>query len=551
MSEDKYTNKMKTYRDILKWGDKREEKLDSGMIKVLKQKLNISDTDFAGKYLPGNDEIIIEKEIQIPDNIIQKFIEISGQENVSLKNEDRASHSFGKSYPELLKLRLSKIENPPDLVLYPKSTDDVVQIVKICNEENIAIIPFGGGSSVTLALEARKGGLSLDLTRHMNHVLNVSEVNHSVKVQAGMYGPAFEKYLNGYSNGYTCGHFPQSFEYSTVGGWIAARGAGTYSTGYGKIEEMVLALKIVSPSGIIETKDYPADAEAWDLNHIFIGSEGVLGVIVEATLKIRKYQPDNATYASFLFKDFESAVNTMRQTMQAGYGKPHLFRISDPEETDVAFKVKGFEGTLSDWFLKLKGYKPAKRTLMFVVIEGDKDYARFVKNKIKKTAKKNSGFYIGGSPTKKWLEQRYSSAYARDPLMDLGIITDTLETAVTWENLIPLWSEIRAYLDKRSLTTAMVHLSHVYENGANLYVTFLSPMKRGDELEDYYAVHKGLMDTIIQNKGSISHHHGVGRVLAPWMKQQSNEVELGLYQATKDSLDPKGIMNPGGMFGLK
>ena len=542
---------MKTYRDILKWGDKREEELDSGMIKVLKQKLNISATDFAGKYLPGNEEIQIEREIQITENITQKFIEISGWENVSQQINERANHAFGKSYPELLKLRLSKIDNPPDLVIYPKSTDEVEQIVKICNEENIAIIPFGAGSSVTLALEARKGGISLDLTRHMNQVLSVSEVNHSVKVQAGMYGPVFEKHLNNYGDGYTCGHFPQSFEFSTVGGWIAARGAGTYSTGYGKIEDMVLALKVVTPSGIVETKDYPADAEAWDLNHVFIGSEGVIGVIVEATLKVRKYQPNNASYASFLFKDFESAVNTMRQTMQAGYGKPHLFRISDPEETDIAFKIKDFEGTFADWFLKLKGYKPGKRTLMFVAIEGDKEYAQFVKNKIKKTAKKNSGFHIGGSPTKKWLEQRYSSAYARDPLMDLGIITDTLETAVTWENLIPLWREIRAYLDERPLTTSMVHLSHVYENGANLYVTFLSPMKRGDELEDYYDLHKGLMDTIVQNKGSISHHHGVGRVLAPWMKQQSSEVELGLYQAIKDNLDPKGIMNPGGMFGLK
>ncbi len=542
---------MKTYRDIFKWGDKREEKLDNGMLKVLKQKLNISDTDFAGKYLPGNDELKIEKEIQISENIITKFTELCGSENVLRTNEERANHSYGKSYPELLKLRLSKIENPPDLVIYPKSTHEVTEIVRICNEENISIIPFGAGSSVTAALEAPNGGISLDLTRHMNKVLNVSELNHSTTVQAGMLGPDFEKYLNNYADGYTCGHFPQSFEFSTVGGWIAARGAGTYSTGYGKIEEMVLSLKVVTPLGLIETKDYPADAEAWDLNHIFIGSEGVLGVIVEATLKIRTYQPNNASYASFLFKDFESAVNTMRQTMQAGYGKPHLFRISDPTETDIAFKVKEFDGTLSDWFLKLKGYKPEKRTLMFVAIEGDKQYAQFVKNKIKKTAKKNSGFYIGTSPTKKWLEQRYSSAYARDPLMDLGIITDTLETAVTWENLIPLWTEIRAYLNKRPYTTTMVHLSHVYENGANLYVTFLSPMKRGNELEDYYDFHKGLVDTIVKNKGSLSHHHGVGRALAAWMKQQHSESEIGLYQAIKDKLDPKGIMNTGGMLGLK
>jgi len=488
---------------------------------------------------------------QISDEIINKFVEISGQENVSKSVEEVAKHSYGKHYEELLKLRLNIIDNPPDLVIYPRTSEEVEQIVKLCNNEKIAIVPFGAGSSVTGALQMPKGGVSLDLTKHLNKVIKVHEKNHSVTVQAGMYGPAFEKELNAYKSGYTCGHFPQSFEFSTVGGWVAARGAGTFSTGYGKIEDMVLSMKVITPAGLIETKDFPADAEAWDLNHTFIGSEGTLGVITEVTMQIRKYQPENRAYAAFIYKTFEDAVNAMQESMQAGYGKPHLYRISDPEETDVAFKIKNFDGTFADKFLKFRGYKSGSRTLMFSVVEGDADYTSFVKKKLKKTAKKHSGMYIGAGATKKWLEQKYSSAYNREPMMDLGIITDTIETAVNWENLHELWKNVRAYLNSRAGTTAMVHLSHVYENGANLYFTFLSPMKQGDEVNDYVELHKGLVDTIVANKGSISHHHGVGRYLSKWMKQEKSKTELGLMQSTKNYLDPNGIMNPVDMLGLK
>jgi alkyldihydroxyacetonephosphate synthase len=384
----------------------------------------------------------------------------------------------------------------------------------------------------------------------MNKILEINEINHSVSLEAGVMGPELEKALNSYKSGYTCGHFPQSFEYSTPGGWIAARGAGTFSTGYGKMEEMVLSLKVVCPSGIIETKDYPSSAEGIDINRIFAGSEGIFGIITEATLKIRKYQPKNTAYVSFIFKSFESAVEAMRNTMQAGSGKPHLFRISDPAETDIAFRLKNFNNSFSDRLLRMLGYKPGQRTLMFAAIEGNKEYTSLVKKLLKKTARKSGGLYIGRSPVKKWLEQRYSSAYARDPLMDKGIITDTIETAVNWQNLLPLWNAIVKYLNSRPKTISMIHISHVYENGANLYITFLSPVNKGNDFEDYLILHKGLVDTIVNNRGSLSHHHGIGRVLAPWMHNQYGSNSVSVIRAIKNELDPNGIMNPGGMLGL-
>ncbi|HFB61783.1 MAG TPA: FAD-binding oxidoreductase, partial [Bacteroidetes bacterium] len=426
---------------------------------------------------------------------------------------------------------------------------EVVRIVALCQKENFALIPVGGLSSVTRAVETPRGGISLDMTRHMNKILKISDINGSVQVQPGIYGPALEKVLNG--KGFTCGHFPQSFEYSTAGGWVAARGAGQASTGYGKIDDLVLALRVATPAGLIETKDFPATAEAWDVNRIFIGAEGTLGVITSVTLKMRRYHPENTAFASFLFKDFAPAIRSMRSVMQAGIGFPHLFRLSDPVETATAFKIKGFDGSVSDRFLIRRGYRPGRRVLMLVSMEGDRDFTRLRKKKIKRIARRYGAFYTGEKPVKEWLGQRYESAYLRDPLMDAGVMTDTVETSVTWENLLNLWANVRKYLETRENTHVMAHVSHVYENGANLYFTFLSPMKKGEEKEDYAAYHRGLIDTIQAAGGSLSHHHGIGRALAPWMEKEMGATVMGVYQAVKNYLDPKGIMNPENMLGLK
>ena len=537
-----------TYRDIFKWGDKRETVVDKGTLNLIKEKIGYTDEELKQKHLYGNEQVKLEKPSGLSPEVISTLEQIVEKENVQIDDYSRAAHSYGKYYADLLLLRMGKIPTPPDAVVFPRSMDDVVKIVELCNANKIAVTPFGGHSSVTRGVETPKGGISLDLTKHLNKVLEVNEINSTCTVQSGMFGPAFENFLN--AKGYSCGHFPQSFEYSTVGGWFAAKGAGQASTGYGKIEHMVLAVKVVTPSGVIETKCYPASAQGWDLHQIFAGSEGTLGVIVEITMKIRKFRPENTKHSAFIFKNFESAVEAMRTAMQNGIGFPHLYRISDPEETEIAFKTKGFDGTFADKFLNALGYKSGSRCLMFVAVEGDRAYTKQVSKSISKISRKNGGFSIGGNPTKKWLEQRYSSAYLRDPLMDLGIMTDTLETAVMWDNLIPVWKAVRSYLKSREKTVVMVHISHVYENGANLYFTFLSPMLKGDELNEYIEYHKGIIETINKAGGSLSHHHGVGRTLAPWMEQQLGKENLELMQAIKNHLDPNGIMNPGGTLGL-
>ncbi|MBN2861789.1 MAG: FAD-binding oxidoreductase [Bacteroidales bacterium] len=538
-----------TYRQILKWGDKREEGLDPLMAKVLKEKFDLSDTDFETKYLSGSQEVILEKLPALKSDQLDVFRSIAGNDNVQSDDFSRARFSFGKFYAELLDLRLNTVPHPPDAVVSPRNHDEVVRIVEYCCRERIPIIPFGGQSSVTGALQTPHGGIALDMTKHLNKIITINKENKTVTVQAGICGPALEDELN--SHGYSCGHFPQSFEYSTAGGWIAAKGAGQASTGYGKIEDMLVALKVVTPAGIIETKEFPRTAQGWDLHRLFTGSEGTLGIITEATLNIHNYRPGNTSCGAFIFKSFEQAVNAMRKIIQSEYGKPHLFRISDPDETDIAFKTKGFDNSISDKVLKKLGFMPGKRSLMFVSVEGDKDYTKFVLDKIKRTARSEKAMYIGKSPVHKWLAQRYSSSYMRDPLMDLGIMCDTLETAVNWDKLLKLWDAVHSYVRKRPKTVLMVHISHVYENGANLYLTFLSPMQKGNEKQDFTAFHKGLVDTIIEKGGSLSHHHGVGRVLSPWMERHLGKPSIEAFAAVKKHFDPYNIMNPGEILGIQ
>jgi alkyldihydroxyacetonephosphate synthase len=537
-----------TYRQILKWGDKREEEVNPLMIKLIREKFDLKDSDFETKYLSGSQPVRLEKPSSLKQQQLDFLKNIAGDENVRSDDFSRAEFSCGKFYAELLDMRLNLVPNPPDAVVSPKSHNEVIRIIEYCNREKIPVIPAGGQSSVTGALQAPLGGIALDLRKHLNKIERINTANRTVTVQAGISGPALEEELN--RHGFTCGHFPQSFEHSTAGGWIAAKGAGHASTGYGKIEDIVVSLKVVTPAGVIETKEYPRTAQGWDIFRLFIGSEGTLGVITEATLNIHNYRPQNISYASFIFKSFEKAVAAMQTAIQSGYGKPHLFRISDPDETDIAFKTTGFDNSFSDRLLKGLGFLPGRRSLMFVAVEGDKDYTKFVVNKIKRTARKGGAMSAGKSPVKKWLDQKYSSAYLRDPLMDLGIMSDTLETAVTWENLLKVWSAAHAYVNQRPKTVFMVHISHVYEGGANLYFTFLSPMEKGNEKNDFAAFHKGLVDTIQVNGGSLSHHHGVGRVLAPWMEGHLGKPSMEVLGAVKKHFDPKNIMNPGGTLGL-
>ncbi|ABZ95862.1 Alkylglycerone-phosphate synthase [Leptospira biflexa serovar Patoc strain 'Patoc 1 (Ames)'] len=535
-------------RSIYKWGSPEvEEKLPSHTLDFLNNQFPVSN-ELKSSLPKGELNLKPLKKSKLSASIVSKLKKIVGNANVSLDDVSRARHSIGKFYTEIYKARFGEVTEVVDVVVLPKNETEIEEILSLANANKIPVIPFGAGSTVTKALQAPKGGISLDLSR-LNRIIEFNAIDSTVTVEAGVYGPELEKHLN--ERGYTCGHFPQSFEFSTVGGWIAAKGAGQASTGYGKIEDILLGLTAMTPSGKFESKVYPAASIGPDMFRLFLGTEGSFGVITKATLKIRKYHSENSAKGSFIFKNFEKAVETMREVMQGGFGKPHFFRIQDPEETDISFHMSGLHGGKEDLFLRFIGYKPMQRSLMHIIIDGDPSYTKEVMKKIKKIAKRNGGFSTGESPVNKWLHQRYSSAYLRDYLMDEGIRIDTLETAVSWSNLHTLWENTRAYIKSFENTSCMVHISHAYENGANLYFIFLSPMNQQNEVSDFLKFHKGIIDSIHANGGSLSHHHGIGRMLSPWMEKEVGEEGIRILSSLKKTFDPKGIMNPGGLLGLK
>jgi alkyldihydroxyacetonephosphate synthase len=538
----------KIWRNVYNWGD-TEKKIDPTIQHHIEHFKHLLHIEGEAGELPLNanaqQEVTLAKKSRLNRLQLRELMKLVGSDNVQVDDFSRARHSFGKYYADILRMRMGKVTNPPDAVVYPRSEEDVIKIIQYCNAKRIAVVTWGAGSSVTRALEATKGGIALDMSRHMTDVLSLSTEDSTVTVEAGILGPELEKYLN--ERGYTCGHFPQSFEFSTVGGWVAARGAGQASTGYGRIEDMVVGLKAVTPAGVISAGHYPAASVGGDIRHFLMGSEGTLGVITRVTLRVRKYNPANAKLKSYMFPSFEQAVSAMREMMQSQVMPPHFFRISDPEETEAGLGMKGKDKGITGALLNALGFKKGGRSLMYAIFEGDPAQIAVGAKTLGRIVRRHKGLSLGSYATRKWLEQRYSSAYMRDPMMDAGIRIDTLETSVHYSRLTELWQAVRAYIKKDGQTICLTHISHTYETGANLYFIFASPMQRKDELSGFEKFHAGIIDTFVAHGGTLSHHHGIGRLGAHMLKHQHSPATLAAWRAVKKALDPKGIMNPGAL----
>ena len=544
-----------TYRSIFKWGaPDRFKHPNPGFYALLKDELAVTDAEFQKKRNEGNEQVRCDIPIGMSEDRIHKFKEIVGEENVAMDDYARVKYSNGKTAEEIMKLRREIVDDLADLVVHPRHKQDVRHIVAYCNEQEIPIYVRGGGSSVTMGFRCVKGGISLDLAKHMNAFLALNETNHTATVQPGILGPQYEDILNNAPSlmqakrKYTCGHFPQSFEFSSVGGWIAASGSGQQSTYYGDMCDIVISQEYVTPVGEFKTLDYPATATGPKVNDIMKGSEGTFGVMVSATLKIFRYMPGNRQRFAFVFPDWPSAVDGAREVCQGEFGMPSVFRISDPEETEIAMRLYGIDGTVIDKGISWRGYKPGKRCICVGQTEGSLSYAKNVKKNIKKVCRANKAMYIGGYPMKNWEHGRYSDPYMRDDLDDFGIMVDTLEAGVTWDNIHGLYAGVREFIKSRKRTVCMTHASHFYPQGTNLYFIFISPM---DDVEDYRRFQCGIIDRIQACGGSLSHHHGVGKMISPWMDQHLGKQQMAVLRAIKHHFDPNGIMNPGGTLGFE
>lgn len=543
-----------SYRSILKWGAPDEFKHPNRKLYALmKEVFQMTDEDFKEKQQMGLEKVDYDIPVNLRQDQIERLREIVGIENIKTDNYSRLQVAYGKTMIDLMRLRQGIVENVPDAVLHPKNDSDIEEIVKYCNEEKIPVYVYGGGSSVTRGVEPVCGGVSIDMRVHMNRVVKFNETDQTITVEAGMSGPELERILNNApqtlnaKGRYTCGHFPQSFEYSVVGGWVVTRGAGQNSTYYGKIEDMVMCQEYITPIGRIKTGEYPAQATGPSIDDIMMGSEGAYGILANVTLKIKKYMPENTRRFSYIFRNWEDAKCAVREIMQGEFGYPSVFRLSDPEETDVALKLYGVEGTVIDKMMSLKGYKPMERCLFLGTADGDRDFTRLVKKKVHSICKKHGAMYTTGYVTKAWEKGRFKDPYMREDLQDYGLMTDTLECAVTWDTMEKVYRGVREFTKSRPHTICMTHMSHCYPQGANLYFIFIAKINR---IDDYLKYQYGILDSIQKYGAAMSHHHGIGKMTAPWLEGQIGKNQLEVFKVLKKHFDPNNIMNPGGTLAL-
>ena len=542
-----------SYRSIFKWGAPNGFKHPSdAWYRMMKEEFGMTDDDFKKRKFEGLEQVSLNRGIRIGQTDIQNFESIVGKENVATDDYSRLRYSRGKTVEEAAELRNGNIGEVTDIVLHPRSKNDVRKIISLCNDRKIPVHVYGGGSSVTLGLVPAQGGVTLVMGTHMNKLISINETNQTALVQPGMLGPSYEEALNNAparfstKRAYTCGHFPQSFEYSSVGGWVITLGAGQASTYYGDAYDIVFSQEYVTPVGTFKTLDFPATATGPKVNDIMKGSEGTFGILVEVTMKIFRYTPENRARFSFMFPTWKSAVDASREIMQSEFGKPAIFRISDPEETDRGLKLYGMPSFLEPVFA-LRGFKPMQRCLCMGNVEGDRDYTRMVARKIKRIARKHDAMYLTGYAARKWEKTRYTEPYMREDLGDYGILIDTLEAGVTWDNLHRLHEGVRTYIKSRPNTMCMTHASHFYPQGTNLYFIFIACM---NDPEEYRKFQHGIIDNIQKHGGSLSHHHGVGRMIGPWMETPLGQEQMAVLRALKQHFDPHNIMNPGGVLGL-
>ncbi|GAA1421533.1 FAD-binding oxidoreductase [Streptomyces thermospinosisporus] len=462
---------------------------------------------------------------------------LGGEEHVRTDPETRVRHTRGKSTPDLLRIRAGELDDIPAAVLLPASHDEVVAVLRACAEHRLPLVPFGGGTSVVggLAPERRGPFVALDL-RRMDALLDLDPVSRTATLQPGLRAPRAEALLA--EHGFTLGHFPQSFEWATIGGFAATRSSGQASAGYGRFDEMVLSLTLATPEGTLDTGRAPRSAAGPDLRQLILGSEGAFGVITSVTVRIRPV-PETRVYEGWRFASFDEGATALRRLAQDG-PRPTVLRLSDETETLVGLAQPdaiGSGGLQSAGCTAVAGY------------EGTAEDTAHRRERAAAVLRECGGIPLGEEPGERWAHGRYSAPYLRDSLLDAGAFAETLETATFWSRIPGLYTAVRDALTA-TLTEAgtpplvMCHISHVYENGASLYFTVVSAQGE-DPVAHWTRAKHAANEAILAAGGTISHHHGVGTDHRDWYVREAGPLGIDALRAVKKRLDPAGLLNPG------
>jgi alkyldihydroxyacetonephosphate synthase len=517
------------------WGDPAAAKpLSDGIRSLLKQAVGLEE--------PGGAEVGADQVQLRPSALSQSdrdaLATIVGAGYCRTADRDRLLHAGGKSTIDLLRRKDNGVQDAPDAILLPGDDEAVAAILRYCSEHGIAVIPFGGGTNVVGGLNPDRGGfgavVSLDL-RRFDQLISLDEVSGQAVFGAGVTGPDAERLLG--EHGFSLGHFPQSFEYATIGGFAATRSSGQDSAGYGRFNDMVRGLRVITPMGTLDLGRGPESAAGPDLRQLLIGSEGTFGVITQVRLRIHR-APEAVRYEAWSFPDFATGAAALRAVTQNATG-PTVIRLSDEAETGVNLATTEAIGES-----QITG-----GCLGITVFEGTKEHVESRGAETRALLAAQGGTSLGEGPAQAWERGRFGAPYLRDSLLSAGALCETLETATDWSNIPALKAAVTEALTNALAETGtpalvMCHISHVYPTGASLYFTVVAG-QRGNPIEQWQAAKKAASDAIMAVGGTITHHHAVGADHRPWMRDEVGDLGVQVLRAVKATLDPAGILNPG------
>ncbi len=464
----------------------------------------------------------------------------------------RLRHAAGQSFPDLMALRTGRGLHLPDGVVTPVTAEECCQVLRRAGETGVKVVIRGGGTSVV-------GGVTVD-AGHPTVVLSLGGLRGLVEVdresqlatfRAGTLGPEVEAALA--PHGLRLGHEPQSFELSTVGGWVATRSAGQRSTGVGKIEDLVAGVQVATAAGVWRLPPLPASAAGPELRRLLAGSEGRLGVLTEATLRVRPI-PEREEGVTVQFPSWSEGVAACRELLQSGC-PVEVLRLSDETESELALRMAHLPGLLrrlGSWVARIPRFaSPCLLLLGWTGSEGEVDAAR---RRAAEVWRAHRGLALGEFGWRSWRRERFRHPYLRDVLLDEGIGVDTLESAAPWRALSGVYERVGEALHGAAgalgvRTAVLCHLSHAYRDGASLYFTFFWPLTAGQEAAQWAAFKRAATDALMVSGATVSHHHGVGTLHAPWLGHEVGGVGRAVLEAAAAAVDPGGVLNPGVLVG--
>jgi alkyldihydroxyacetonephosphate synthase len=465
------------------------------------------------------------------------------------EDHDRAVHTYGRSFRDRIRAFNFDFPNPPDVVARPRNEQEVEAVLEWCASSGYAAIPFGGGSSTVAGFEppdGYDGVVTVDLEK-LGQVLEIDDVSRSARIQGGVYGPALESQLR--PHGFTMRHYPQSFEFSTLGGWIATRSGGHYATNQTHIDDMVESVRMVAPAGIWESRRLPGSGAGPSPDRIAIGSEGILGIITEAWMKIQA-RPVFRASAGVTFPTFAAGADAARQVVQTKLW-PGNCRLLDPVEAAAA---AGMDGNHALLLLGFESAEVPQDEFIQHAVRIARDAGGTISDADIKISD-SSGSRTQGETGRQgavgaWRDSFLNAPYMKNHQAGLGFVTETMETAVTWDRWPELDRTVRAALQDALNRvcgggTVSCRFTHVYTDGPAPYFTFEGMGRLGAELEMYAEIKQAASDAIMAAGGTITHHHAVGRLHRPWYDQQRPDLFAQSLKAVKSVLDPNGVLNPG------